>query len=381
MKSLPLYVAFLAAAPLAANGFDPYLTPPNTGYYLNEVEVEYLLWYANQDGLAFATVNNFEQSTLNVTSDEHDQFFKPRWDSGVRATLGFKPADRSWDTRLVYSYFATKIHPRSILGNSTQTSSVPPLGTAIIPDFVPVDSYFNLVESEIHESFYEFFDYTLDPSWKLYFNLIDIEVGKDLRLGSTITFRPFIGVRGIFTNQRFEELITVSSLLNQGPSFPLIAANQTYIFSEKNQFNGGGARGGLDLNFPLLKGLSFYGNFAAGILWGAFSVRQEVNEYYSSAPVSDALTLINVLGEKFNHSHQSSVFNFDITLGLEWNYLFNCNQNMLTFKAGWEQHLFTNINQFQNFISVTNETAIASRNVQRGDLSLSGFFFGLEYSF
>lgn len=178
----------------------------------------------------------------------------------------------------------------------------------------------------------------------------------------------------MWTHQHFQENISITSISDI--SGILTQSLTTAFFTQKSTFSGVGAKAGFGLNYSLWKGLHLYGDLAAGILWGWFNVRQKVQKTIQN------FSLVTNPSEKFNHSHQSSVFNFDIHLGLEWNFLLNANRNSLTFKFGWEQHLFSNMNQFQQFIQATQTSELTvSRNVNRGDLSLSGFSFGLNYSF
>ncbi len=89
--------------------------------------------------------------------------------------------------------------------------------------------------------------------------------------------------------------------------------------------------------------------------------------------------------------------NLDLGLGFKWNYWVKEGSNLLTLKFAWEQHLYTNMNQFQvlniplesgfdqNNVKATAfgpsiATTRSDRNLQRGDLSLSGLivFFSLS---
>ena len=388
MKPNFLLLATLSviAAPLMANEWTHcYETPP--GYTLLNVndykarfygEVEYLGWYADQEGMSYASIINYNvDPAAPKTRDLH---FKTKWDSGVRAILGFKPASKNWDMRAAYTYFYTESHPRG--SSSTAILDVDASNVTTISGSVIAPAYYSTDLPSPGGRFRPVPPYTvtgtyaIDPQWHLWLNQADLEIGTEFYLNCDAKIRTFGGFRGVWINQKFNLL---SNFIND------IAGGVTTTLSsdlyEKNQMSAFGARTGVLFNYTLGYGLDIYTGLAGSLLWSWFTTKQS---YFTTA--SDDIPNNS---EKGSLSHHTNLFNYDVEIGLQWNYWMNCNRNLLTIKFGWEQHLYTNVNQFQTFIN-TPSLSINSfnvpgffndRNIQRGDLSLSGFIAGISYTY
>ena len=367
---MPFFGLLLATCPLIANEyFSQNLAPIYFGNPCrNEfyAELDYLLWYAHQEGMSYATKADYFISGGVPSIKENDLFLRHPWDSGFKAAFGFKPIGKTWDTKFCYTFFYTKDDPKPVTGFAQAGDSHQ---TVVIPDYVSAPYFRGRVAPN------DTISYFVNPVWRLYFNSLDLEFGKDFDLSSDASIRPFFGLKGVFITQKFQESIHFTQTRG--------AQSQTsnIDFQEKNDFSSFGARTGFDINYSLWKGFDFYGNFAGSLLWGWFHVRQILNRLGTSP-----FGLTDTTNTQFKHSHQSTLFNFDIGLGLRWNYWFNCDRNLLTIKLGWEQHLYTNINQFQKFIDYSqtlggDAKTTVDRNIDRGDLTLSGWLFGLTYNF
>jgi hypothetical protein len=345
--------------------------PSTIGFY---AEADALFWYANQEGMSFATKVSLTDNNTNTNFKENDLFFENKWDYGARGIVGYKPNECSWDVRLVYDYFSTKIHHKEVFGQAISIDSIT-TGSVVAPAYVEA-----VFPYQTSPAIQQTANYSLDPLWKLYFNSLDLEFAKEFDLSEDAMIRPHVGLKGLWMDQHFEEAIVVNSVVTSISN--VITSNYSQLFTESNKFSGVGARGGLDIQYSIWGGLDLYGSFAAGLLWGWFNVNQQLNTLMTETSFSNEMN-----DETFKHSHHSTVFNLDVALGFCWKTLFNCNRNQFSIKFGWEQHLFTNINQFQNFIAnrqngiLAPMGSIASRNVVRGNLTLSGFIVGAGVSF
>ena len=380
MKLHPFSLCLLAmTSQVAADGFDrcfPFEIDENLidQKHLWYVEVDYLAWFANQQGMSFGTKANISGNGARLNDDrillteEQDRFFENRWDSGIRGTFGYTPLYFSWQTVLHYTYFSTKNHHSPLRSDFIFTPNQSFNGLAIIPEYVnvitPTEQSFDIID----------ISYFLDPVWKLHFNAIDLEFVRQFSLTYDMSLTPSVGLRALLTHQTFQEKVIVDDTTH----------TIVYLtnFNQHNKFTGIGARVGFDIDYALWEGLELYGNCFAGLIWGYFDVHQKFDQYITTNTILTTLT-----DETFEHSHQSSLFNLDLAIGFCWNIPFNCSMNRFHLRFGWEQHLFTNMNQFQNFLSKQNTTGtqtstyLADRNVKRGHLSLSGFVVGLGLDF
>lgn len=346
-------------------------------------EVEYLAWYVDQEGMSYATsvdvenVSNISNEVTANSSKGKDLFFKNRWDSGVRGIVGFKPHFRSWDIRAGYTYFATHNSPKEHISTAIATSDPNIIdGTAIVPSYFGVLLPFGQSVST----------YSIKPHWNFDFNQLDVEFNNEFYTTCDTTLRIFGGFRGLKTTQKFDQEIFIFSNISS-----MIEQTSTASFYEKSEFTAFGTRAGFDVNYNLFEGFDLYANFAGAILWGWFHNHQSFHALDlsgSPGPLRDASR-----DELFNHSHHTAILNIDTGLGIRWNTWLNCHRHLLTLRFGWEQHLYTNVNQLQSFISPPilqagngSSTSVKQQtispidhNIQRGDLSLSGFVFGLAF--
>ena len=217
----------------------------------------------------------------------------------------------------------------------------------------------------------------LDAHWHLHFNRVDWEFGRSISLGSDFVIRPLFGIEGVWITQKVREWInTTFTELNEG-----FATLNKIEIENKNRFFGVGSKGGFSGLFKLGKGFAFQGQFAGNVLWGGFRIRQGIDQTNFFVDGQSA----NLGSEAIHHSHYASVFNLDVGLVLSWSHLFEKSGRSLMIKCGWEQHFYTNMDRFQNFYvadMVGEEKVFAfDRNVQRGNLTLSGFSFGVAVNY
>ena len=290
-------------------------------------ELDYLLWFTNQDELHYPTVATGVSPNL-----------KSKWDSGVRASIRVQPS--SWDTKLCYSYYATSPHTEVNANAETILTSFP--NTAGI--------------------------FQVGAKWILNFNRLDWEFGRKLLFGQNFFFRPFFGLEGLDIDQTFN-LNTNTTFLNLDDGLPA-----TDIIKSKNRDSllSVGALSGFNASFYLGSGFEFYGNFSGSILWGKFRIKQKYSQtdFYSSGSSNQLIKQTKKL------SQSGSIFNCDIGIGFDWRHHFQKSKLDLLLKLGWEQHYYTDIIRFQDFYlqQASLGTAAYSSN---GNLSLSGFTFGV----
>lgn len=360
-------------------------------------EVDYLAWCADQEGLPFGKALDVN-TTLNDYSgglppsgflensfsySERNLYFRNHWDSGVRASAGFKPKCWDWDLSVVYTYFNTHKKHREL--SSAVTSIVTEdtfenlefdvSGTALLPNFfqyyIPEDLDGNNTTV-----------FTLHPRWKLNFNQVDLECSRELALGFNLILRPFGGVRGLWTTQKFDETFTITSTNTVDGLFDAYQ----YDLKARNQFHSVGPKAGLDLCYSLGGGLDLTASLAGSVLWGYFNVLQSYTSMHTIPHQGTAYGQ-----DTIHQSHHTHIFNCDVSFGMQWHAWLNCRKNLLSIRFAWEQHLYTNTNQLQDFGSdpfnsdsvafeftpnaYVNNSGIAAR----GDLILSGFTAGIAF--
>lgn len=330
------------------------------------IEVDYLLWFAEQDGTSFSTAIELASPTsgvqLQTTSQiDQDNFFKTRFHSGVKAILGYQPPMKSWDMRALYTYFSSTEHRNfgPFFLDGVPGSSV--AGTFVIADYIETlgQAIANVTS-------------TFASEWKLTFNQVDLEVGQDFYLSKEVTLRPFFGMRGLFVTQDFT-ILKVNSMA--GGIFSTGAS--TIHFDPRIGFDGFGARVGFVGSVDLFYGFNLYGSASGSILWGKAHVSSLIN----SSVGSNGDTLVDTLNA-VHQSHFTSSLNLDLEAGIQWQHFLDFGRQMVTFKLGWENRIYTNMNYLQNttqVLNILNTFAVEDQNVYRGDLSLCGFIIGASF--
>jgi hypothetical protein len=364
-KSVKGALFFIATCSLNAISADDSKSGQNRSWSIYS-EIDYLLWYATQDGLSYTTVANTSFPITNQTSlKEVDHFLNPGWRSGARGVIGLQFPH--WDTNLSYTFYYTKAEDsskaesQSIPSSASSTSA----GTIIFDD--PSYQLFDQFPGELTGS--------ASANWRLNFNRLDWEFGRKLQFGSHFMLRPFLGLEGLITTQKLHENTNIyyQSLDTGLPVLDIVKSK------DKGRFMALGARAGFSTEIDLGLGFDLYGNIAGSILWGFFKIKQSLTQTDQYA--TGETTLLGK--ESLDHSHHASIFNFDIGIGIDWKYKFQKSLRELGLKFGWEQHIFTDINRFQNFYltEVSSDGAVYSfdRNMQKGNLALSGFTFGLSF--
>lgn len=387
-KVLCTIAAALSASPLAAleNQWD---LP--CGYYPSAwgdcgnryfAEVDYLLWYANEDGLGLTNsyaIDSITNTTSiatfnNIYAKERTHFFKHGWNSGVRATLGFKEGSRGWDVRGIYAYFATSA--KRFQGPVNVTTSDDGASFFVDGAFV-LPNYFSVLDNLLTADGTDFTT-TAFSKWSLCFNQFDLELGREFFVGCDFSLRPFFGARALWLNQR---IVGTTHFAIDNSSISPPVTDLLYLFDPHSRYEGYGARVGFDAAVNLLWGLDVYGCFAGNILWGRHHVRQTLSTYVNGTDNASLVPDDLIFGhDTIDRPHQASVLNLDLRVGLKWNQMLFCNRSLLTVKFGWEQHFYSGMNQLQNFlISEGQLEGIWDHNVYRGDLTLSGFTFGIGF--
>ncbi len=290
-------------------------------------EVDYLLWFSNQDGLHSPTVATGKSPNL-----------RSKWSSGVRATMGGQSAH--WDIELCYTYYSTSSSDMASANIDTILSSTPST-TGI---------------------------FEVGEKWHLHFNRLDLQLGRKLLFGDHFLLEPFFGIEGLDVSQKFN--LNVNTIfLDLTTALP---ATNIVDSKNRNSLLGIGPRAGIKANLDFKAGFGPYANLGLNILWGKFKIKQDYSQtdYYSSGSSTILVDQDKCL------SQGGSIFNADLELGFNWRHLFSKPNLELALKAGWEYHYYIDIVRFQDFYLQQMSLGTASYTTN-GNLALSGLTVGV----
>jgi major outer membrane protein len=296
------------------------------------IQGEALFMHATEDGLAYGIKN--ENSTgldgrvKNVGYD---------WDWGFRLGAGYNFPHDGWDALLNWTWFRT--HEKKQEGTDAneiiwQTVTNPSNGPA---------------EVTAHHA---------DGHSKLHLNLLDLEMGREFFVSKWLTLRPFVGGRAAWLNRSF----TFEYKLNANGAALTEAEGHNH-----NRFRGGGLRTGLNSQWGLGWGWSFFGDFALSLIYGT----QRIHAHQETDP-GDA---------RIGHIHNAWTISrpmLDLALGLRWDHLFYDDAYRIRIQLGWEQHTLWGFNKDMNFVS---DDVQGKYTFNQGDLTLQGLALQARFDF
>ena len=197
-------------------------------------------------------------------------------------------------------------------------------------------------------------------SWKLTFDSLDLNLGRNFYAGDFLSLRPFVGLKAGWIHQRLNlkyEEITFSN----GQTLPFLKS-----FNRDNS-SGYGILGGLETKWRLGKGFSIEGNGSIALLW----TDHEINQFEYNDPSIPRSQIRNPL------SKIASMY--DLFAGVRWEHVY-CKQRLyVALHAGWEEQVWAAQNQLSRFIGNTENLGATMNN--EGDLTFSGWTIGAALGF
>ena len=149
-----------------------------------------------------------------------------------------------------------------------------------------------------------------------------------------------------------------------------------------NDFKGVGLRAGFNTVWNFGCGWGLYGNLAASIVYGRFSLDHDEEIREASSPHNK----IKIL--ETEESFRTSRAMLDLALGVQWASLFCDCQYGFIVQLGWEHHLFFHQNQLWRvnrigdlldaFPNLEGENVFSQR---RGNLDTQGWTLRVQFEF
>ncbi len=294
---------------------------------------EMLLWKSSEDCLDYA-LDSHSQTTV---VDGHIKSPDFEWDWGVRLGLGIKLPHDQWDLLFNYTYVHAHAHG---------TAHAPSNG-AVFPS---MQAPFGLPSNA--------FATTARFHWDANLNIGDITLGRNCFVGKCLSIRPFMGVRGLTIDQNIHVDYTGGTAVPSG--------DQDRV-RNSNDFWGVGLRMGADTLWGLGAGWGIYGNGAASMVSGSFTVHEK-----EKLEEADQQRL-NLTADT-----DSVIAIAELALGIQWDQLFSKDRYHFGVKFGWEFNVFFDQNRLVRFNSSDNPGAISTSD---GDLSFQGLTVGFRFDF
>ena len=347
------------------------------------IKVAGFYWNTHQDGMEYAVDNQIvnpnvantiitgggsNANILELNRLIEAEYNTPHWDWdwGFKAGIGYCTTCDGWDIGVTWTWYQGK-------ANGHVEAEIDDNHTLI-----PLWSAFASAQGSV------LYATDIEHHYKLKLNLIDIELGRNFWTSRYLAIRPFVGIRIAYIDQDFE-LEHKGGSWSQRTAAPLQDAFNNEVCLD-NDFKGVGVRTGLDSTWNFGCGWAIYGNMAASIVYGRFSVEHDEENRQAIAPHSK----IKVL--ETEESFRASRAMLDLALGIQWHGMFCQCQYGITIMLGWEHHLFFDqnqlwrVNRLGDFASTTTPSLPNNQgeNVyyqRRGDLDTQGWTLTVKFAF
>lgn len=288
---------------------------------------DFLIMQAKEDGLEYAVTDTDGNNSpplrggniQSFSSDGHNW----DWDFGFRLGFGFYLNHDVWNLDAMWTYFQCS---QDI--SSTAHSAV------LFPSWTLASSISNNANASAR--------------WEMYYNTLDLSLGKPHHISRYVVFNPFFGIRAAWIDQDY--------LARYQGTFD---GNTNAEMRGKNDYWGLGLRTGLGTEWCLGSDFNLFGMVAASILFSKFDVSQQTARY-------------EIDDEFFQNTP-----NFELNTGICWGTNFNKQKHRFSLSAGYEFHHWWDINRFRRFTS----TGLTNDVVSRGNLTINGFRIRAMFDF
>lgn len=284
---------------------------------------EALVFKFSQDARPYA----FSTNSITDVVTTHTAWGDYQW--GFRVAGGYNLSHDKWDLVATYTRFSNTM-THTLYDTATTT-----LGS--IPDAVTSSNISSITNS-----------------WKINYNLLDVEQGRQFFVSKYLRLRPKFGLRNLWLWNK-QQVTTNYRAFRDGDS------------NARASFWGMGVLAGLDTVWTLGKDFSIYGNIAASGLFGSVNPKTDA-VFGGSTPTTASYR---------THTTAQTKANLDLAIGVRWDRNFSDDRFHISFNVGFEQHIY--FNMAQNFFSDSFYSTAAGSSGR--DFALSGFAFGGRFDY
>lgn len=278
-----------------------------------KISVDGLWWIANQEGISFAQTGRGTGATNNYTG--HDKNVDFSFQPGIRVGLGLDFRHDGWDLFANYTW----LNPAEQFANSRPTESTGGM-LSRWQVMTPSQEPFALPLLEGKEK------------WRMWFNILDTELGRNFSLSSKLSTRPFIGFKAAWIDQMIHVRYWAT------PGFDI---DQVHL-RMRQDFTGFGIRMGVNGFWLTGEQWGIFGNCAFSALWSSFDEKRRDR-------------LMPTGGSEFTSYHVHESFHtlvpvIEMGLGLQYLHDFEDRRRRFTFQLGWEEQIWLDQNRFLNCV-------------------------------
>ena len=385
-------------APSLGDRMPPYPSPTNF-----VADASFIYWQADVEDLDAGLQGNFTLNTdpsaltgcggnFGLTNKIRDVDMDFKWEPGFKLGVGVIFGERDqYDVMLNWTWIRPKATGSSrsydqlgsqSLSSGTSTNN-PILGVlagafengAVVPGF---SSLYSGGPSS-HAS----------SKWRLQYNTVDLEFGRNFFLGKNLTLRPHMGLRGAWLNQRLDnsyapKLGTVS-FQNTTPIGNFTVNNATITGSTMNgqdEYHAVGLRAGTDLYWNFTNHFAAYGKVSGAILYGYEEIEQDFTINTVLNVTGGGVTNTNVpfpIRDNYRATDHTTKTTLQGILGLMWHTGFEDSGCHFYVGAAYEVNEWFHLNNFRTINE--NGVAFETKTIRKGNVGLHGLTVDVRLDF
>lgn len=333
------------------------------------LDASFLIWQSKEWGLEFAEKSYQATSlgTSQVFSDEKSFVPDFAWRAGLKVELGSSLPYDGWDLKARWIYY----HGQFTNLKRTFDSVITPNGVGIVPLwFYPFYSF-----SSAQEVRYSY----ASSNWKLYFNSLDLELGRCMLLLVPVSLRFDVGIKGAWLRQQLHVEYSGGNSVTvviPGTSGTSTLQLQTSGLSFKSDAWALGPRLGFSTRWPLIYGFGLMSEWAFSLMYEFFDThRQQMDD-----SINQGTNTLEQRQMTLEDSFSRAAPVTEAMLGLEWADCFYPKGHPCSVRCilAYEAQYWWAQNGFGRNYQVL---APAQRMDARGDLQMHGLTASLGVEF
>ena len=221
-----------------------------------------MYWKADIDGVAYATTSKFISEDVSTNIKTRTPHFP--YDPGFRIFIGMQSPFDLFDAVLVWTRFCTEGHDRA-RGTWVPMAAAP--GDKIIFDDIGLIENLTSIPSRAKADV------------ELKGNLLDLQLGRGMKMSDHFFFRPYFGLRAVWANIDWDIAFTRNYLFTEA------TGQDSTRLKVDNDFRAIGGLFGVATEWKMPKGFGIYTRAAGALVYGR-SIEATHQDYFFVPPFS-----------------------------------------------------------------------------------------------
>jgi hypothetical protein len=297
------------------------------------VTADFIWWKTNISGMEYATSGVVDDGNVFVpfgVSTKRGRVNQPNFDfePGFKVGAGLDFAYDGWDLYANYTW----------LNGDTEHNSLSAHRRNGVTTLFPVVDVFGDISTV---------SLTKESSkWRQYFNVLDLELGRNFFISRHLTLRPHFGLKSAWISEKWK--------------LQYVEADSIFIDLQKRKQTlwGIGTRAGLNTVWHFSRNWGLYGDIAVTALWSDFHIKAKDRE-------TDASLALNVTTLNTREVITEVIPVIETGLGMTYMAWFDHDEYLFQISAGWEEQIWLGFNNFVDF-NRTGNLSVQGLTVKAG---------------